>query len=78
MVYRFEEDPTNLQEKVVLGCWFMVVAVNEEMDSLYWFMVVAVKDEMDSLESNKTWLLVDLPHDCQMNGCKWFLEKKKI
>jgi N-acyl-L-homoserine lactone synthetase len=47
------------------------------MDSLCWFMVVAVNDESDSLESNKTWFLVDLLHDCQINGCKWFLEKKK-
>jgi hypothetical protein len=63
MVYKLEEDPTNLQEIVFLECWLMVVAVN---------------DESDSLESNKTWFLVDLLHDCQINGCKWFLEKKKL
>ena len=70
MVYILEEDPTNLQETVILGCWFMVVAVNDEMDSLYWFMVVAVNYEIDSLESNKTWYLVDLFHDYKLNGCK--------
>ena len=78
MVYKLEEDPTNLQEIVFLECWLMVVAVNDEMNSLCWFMVVAVNDESDSLESNKTWFLVDLLHDCQINGCKWFLEKKKL
>jgi hypothetical protein len=56
MVYRLEKDPTNIQENVVLGCWFMVVAVNDEMDSLCWFMVVAINDKMDSLNSNKTCL----------------------
>jgi hypothetical protein len=40
-------------------------------------MVVAVNDESDSLESNKNGLLIDLPYDCQMNGCKWFLEREK-
>jgi hypothetical protein len=40
-------------------------------------MVVAVNDESDSLESNKNRLLIDLPYDCQMNGCKWFLEREK-
>jgi len=62
MVYTLEEDPLSLKEVI------------SSLDAELW--QEAINDEMDFLESNETWHLVDLTHDCKPIGCIWILEKE--
>jgi len=62
MVCILEEDPFGLQEAL------------SSLDAN--FQKEAINDEMDSLESNETWLLVDLHHGCKLISCICIFEKR--
>ena len=61
MVCILEEDPFGLQEAL------------SSLDAN--FQKEAINDEMDSIESNETWLFVDLHHGCKQSVVFGFLKK---
>ena len=63
MVYTWEEDPYGLQEAL------------SSLDANFW--KEAINDEIESIESNETWLFVDLHPGCKQSiNCIWILEKE--
>jgi len=40
------------------------------------FWKEAITNEMDSILQNNTWVLVNLPPECKLVGCRWIFRKK--
>jgi hypothetical protein len=62
ILLNIEEDPKTYEETMA------------SRDAAFW--KEAINDEMDSILSNKTWILVDLPHGSKPIGCKWVFRRK--